>query len=144
MKLYFLWPSFDAASRDELQPYLDEVATLVAAAMQPTGQEELVGVWDNGEIGMVSEPFEAEHAGKRVRHIKAREQLRSELRRIAAPYSGYFMLVRCLTTCRAVLFGHDGQAFLCLRHEDEAPRATHHVRVDEQSRMLIETDYLDG
>lgn len=55
------------------------------------------------------------------------------------------MLVRSLVTCRAIFYGHDGQAFVCLptgsfpiSSPDEAL-----INVEECSH-LVETDWVDG
>lgn len=55
-------------------------------------------------------------------------------------------VIRSLITCRAVTFGHNGQAFLCLRHEDEPPVSQDPdlVIVEERSELLADTDYFDG
>src|SRR5262249_15293467 len=97
-----------------------------------------------GEAGMENEPFDARHAGKRIRNLAEPGLLRSVLRRIADPSDGYFMWVRCQTTCRSVWFGYDAQAFLCLRHEDARPQSSSLMRVEDCSHRLIETDFLDG
>lgn len=54
--------------------------------------------------------------------------------------------IRSIINCRSVTFGHDGQAFLCLRQEDSAPfeRDTRLVIVEERSEWLVDTDWLDG
>ncbi|MDG2534605.1 hypothetical protein P6144_13165 [Sphingomonas sp. HITSZ_GF] len=54
--------------------------------------------------------------------------------------------VRSAVNCRAVSFGYDGQAFLCLRFEDPAPVSTDPdlAVVEERSDWLATTDYLDG
>jgi hypothetical protein len=51
-----------------------------------------------------------------------------------------------MATCRAATFGYDGQAFICLRHEDDPPisPAPDLVEVAEEPSLLTETDYLDG
>lgn len=139
-------PTFDAVSsgQDATRPYLDAVVEVLADAMSPTSDEGLVGVWHVNEINMGSEPFDAEYAGKRIKSLSGRETLCSVLRRIADPWDGYFMWIRCQTTCRSVFFGYDGQAFLCLRHEDAAPLGSSLICVEERPEMLAATDYLDG
>jgi hypothetical protein len=55
-------------------------------------------------------------------------------------------VIRSMATCRAATFGHDGQAFVCLRYEDEPPvsPAPGLVEVVEDQHLLTETDYFDG
>jgi hypothetical protein len=54
--------------------------------------------------------------------------------------------IRSMATCRAATFGFDGQAFLCLRNEDEPPvsPAPDLVEVVEDPAYLTETDFFDG
>jgi hypothetical protein len=54
--------------------------------------------------------------------------------------------IRSTVNCRAVTFGQDGQAFLCLRHEDAAPHspAPTLVTILEEPAWLTETDLFDG
>jgi hypothetical protein len=53
--------------------------------------------------------------------------------------------IRSRLNCRVATFGHDGQAYVCLRHEDEMPRSpdTSIVTVDEPE-WLLGTDWFDG
>jgi hypothetical protein len=146
MKLFLVSPPFNAVERgqDATQPYLDVAVDVILRAIQPTGNESIVGVWHDNEASMHSEPFDAEYAGKRVRSLMNRDLLRLVLRRVADPWDSYFMWVRCQTTCRFVFFGYDAQAFLCLRHEDEAPPASSLIQVEDRTAMLTETDFFDG
>ena len=54
--------------------------------------------------------------------------------------------IRSAINCRAVTFGQDGQAILCLRHEDSTPQLPPSglVTMEEGSGWLTETDLLDG
>jgi hypothetical protein len=142
MKLYLL----SQASQDvwPAGPFLDALVELVADAMMPTGNESLIGVWRIGEASMHDEPFDAEYAGKRVKALTDRGVLLATLRRIADPDEGYFMWVRCQTTCRSIFFGYDAQAFLCLRHADIAPARSTLICVEDCSDLLAGSDYLDG
>ncbi len=63
------------------------------------------------------------------------------------PYAGAgATVVRSIATCRAVTFGWDGQAYLCLRHEDDPPVSPNPtlVVVEERPELISETDYFDG
>lgn len=63
------------------------------------------------------------------------------------PYSGKSAsVIRSTATCRAATFGFDGQAFLCLRHEDDAPISPDPalIAIQERPDFLTETDYFDG
>jgi len=78
--------------------------------------------------------------------ISDRETLRTILRECGQPNSGKWMLIRSLVTCRAVFYGRDGQAYVCL--PTDSPRISSPddtmIRVEECSHLLIETDWLDG
>ena len=54
--------------------------------------------------------------------------------------------IRSLANCRTATFGQDGQAMLCLRHEDAMPTATEVslITVTECSNRLAGTDSFDG
>ncbi|WP_114226442.1 MULTISPECIES: hypothetical protein [Sphingomonas] len=54
--------------------------------------------------------------------------------------------IRSAINCLAITFGQDGQAILCLRHEDSKAQLSPSglVTMEEASRWLIETDLLDG
>ena len=55
-------------------------------------------------------------------------------------------IIRSLVNCRAVTFGYDWQAFLCLRHEDAPPVSPDSslVVVEERPDILTDFDYFDG
>ncbi|MFC7500005.1 hypothetical protein ACFQRC_12315 [Enterovirga sp. GCM10030262] len=62
------------------------------------------------------------------------------------PNSGEWILIRSLVTCRTVVFGYDGQAFVCLPSDADpivSPDETL-VTVEECSHLLTETDWVDG
>lgn len=78
--------------------------------------------------------------------IADKEVLRSILRQCGDPSSGKWMLIRSLVTCRAVRYGFDGQAFVCLPTEAPAivsPDETLIV-VQDCSDQLVATDWMDG
>jgi hypothetical protein len=117
---------------------------VIACVIQPTGDAGIIGVWHSGEGGMDAEPYDAEFAGKRIKNLNDAALLREILRRVANPWDGYFMWLRCLTTCRSVFFGYDGQAWLCLRLEDTAPSVSWPIQVQECTEGLSEMDCFDG
>lgn len=74
-----------------------------------------------------------------------RDTLRAALVACGDPNSGQWMLIRSLVTCRAVFYGYDGQAFVCLPHEAPPIRsADAAIDVSDESQMLVHTDWLDG
>lgn len=54
--------------------------------------------------------------------------------------------IRSVVNCRMATFGQDGQAMLCLRHEDSAPASPDLslITVTECSERLAGTDLFDG
>lgn len=74
------------------------------------------------------------------------DTLRSILVDCGDPNSGKWMLVRSLVTCRAVFYGHDGQAFVCVPTGAPAISSPNEtlITVEECSHLLTETDWLDG
>lgn len=79
-------------------------------------------------------------------HITDTDTLRSVLTQCGDPNSGKWMLVRSLVTCRAVVYGHDGQAFVCLPTGSPAISSPNEslIKVEECSHLLAETDWMDG
>jgi hypothetical protein len=54
--------------------------------------------------------------------------------------------IRSASNCRAATFGQDGQARLCLRHEDAAPVSSDPslATVTDHSELLVASDLFDG
>jgi hypothetical protein len=79
-------------------------------------------------------------------HLESKGDLLEWLRNSVDPNGGGGGDVRTLDNCRCVTFGYDGQAFLCLRHDDDEPVSTDHslAVVEEISHYLASTDYFDG
>ena len=68
------------------------------------------------------------------------------VRRLLDPNSLAGGGIRSAVNCRAATFGQDGQAFLCLRHEDAAPSSPEPTlaTVAEEAIWLANTDVFDG
>jgi hypothetical protein len=79
-------------------------------------------------------------------HLGSEGALRQWLRKSVDPNDHDRGDVRTLNNCRCVTFGYDGQAFLCLRHNDDEPISpdTSLAVVEDVSHILIDTDFLDG
>ena len=79
-------------------------------------------------------------------HISDTDTLRSLLVQCGDPSSGKWMLIRSLVTCRAVFYGYDGQAFVCLPTGSPAVSSPDEslIKVEECSHLLAETDWMDG
>jgi len=79
-------------------------------------------------------------------HLETDEALRDWLLKSVDPNAPAGGDVRSASNCRCVSFGYDGQALLCLRHDDAAPISPDIslAVIEERSHYLAETDYLDG
>lgn len=90
--------------------------------------------------------FHEDIAEPHVLELKSDEALRGWLRKSVDPNDVGGGDVRSIATCRCVTFGYDGQAFLCLRHEDEPPISPdlELAVVEERPELLVNTDYFDG
>jgi hypothetical protein len=78
--------------------------------------------------------------------LGSQEALREWLRKSIDPNGAGGGDVRTLNNCRCVTFGYDGQAFLCLRHDDDEPISpdTSLAVVEDVSHLLSGSDYFDG
>ena len=91
-------------------------------------------------------PTEKRYGREDVVQIADRETLRSVLLDCGDPNSGRWMLIRSLVTCRAVLYGYDGQASVCLPTAAlpiVSPDGSL-ITVEECSHLLARTDWMDG
>ena len=90
--------------------------------------------------------FHEDIAEPHVFELKSDEALRDWLRKSVDPNDVRRGDVRSIATCRCVTFGYDGQALLCLRHEDEPPVSPEAklAVVEERPDLLMNTDYFDG
>lgn len=78
--------------------------------------------------------------------LSSDRELMERVRRSIDPHDPAGRTIRSIATCRAATFGFDGQAFLCLRHEDEPP-VSHDVSlviVEERPDILRDYDYFDN
>ena len=91
--------------------------------------------------------FHEDIAEPHLSWLKTDDELRNRIRASVDPWSGFGgNLIRSAATCRGVTFGYDGQALLCLRHEDSVPCSPNSSLVDvtERPDFLYEYDYFDG
>jgi hypothetical protein len=99
-----------------------------------------------GDVSEASVQPDTRDDGIDIVRITDLGMLRTILRESGDPNSGKWMLIRSLVTCRAVLYGYDGQAFVCLPSQ-AAPIASPDeklISVEECSHLLAETDWMDG
>lgn len=149
MKLYLIAPML-AANLDEVAAKVrlgdcgQRIADLIAAHL--SADPALFAMrWDDETTTPPMQP-NMRYGNAEVVAIRDDAMLRGVLRGNGDPYSGQWMLVRSLMTCRAVAYGHDGQAFVCLPSEADpivSPDETL-ITVEDCSHLLIETDWMDG
>lgn len=148
MKLFLvdhrLPPATDYANDERFQRYLELCSDLVCKHL--ADDPALFGLRHVGEVTAAPVPTNQRYGASEGVRITDRATLKAILRESCDPCSGKFMVVRSLVTCRAVLFGYDGQAFVCLpmNAPDIVTPDEDLITVENRSEMLIETDYLDG
>ncbi len=74
------------------------------------------------------------------------DELYSWILRSIDPYDGFWCPLRSRKNCRAVLYGYDGQAHICLRTDDPPPISPDGllVAIKDLSSELISSDWFDG
>lgn len=150
MKAYLISPTeneFSSQANQAVSASIDLICEMVSAALLHGGERYLFAVnWtDPGEEPGAS-AFHEDRAELHLKHIDSAEALRIAVRRSLDPEDRYSTTIRSATVCRCATFGYDGQALLCLRHEDAALRSPDPflVHVEDYSSALVETDYFDG
>lgn len=147
MKLYLLAP---AANADEagVDARIDECADRIADLIVEHISEDpaLFGMRQVAEASAPPLQADTRYGDAETIKIGDRETLRKMLRESGDLNSGEWMLIRSLVTCRAVLFGYDGQALVCLPTSATPIRSPDDtlITVEECSHLLIETDWMDG
>jgi hypothetical protein len=149
MQLYLIAPrladnSDDAAADARLRMCVQSIADLILHHL--SGDPALFGMRHIGESSDAIFKPETRYGYADVLRIADSGMLREILVACGDRHSSKWMLIRSLVTCRAVFYGYDGQAFVCLPSE-AAPIVSPDDRlimVEECSHMLVETDWLDG
>ena len=149
VKGYIIDPPFETYgdSLDERTfASLDLITDIVCRCLRQGGDTfHYSVVWANpGEEpgGIWNEDVAEAHVFK----LDTEEALRGWLRKSVDPNVSGGGDVRSISTCRCVTFGYDGQALLCLRHEDEPPVSPDPslAVVEERPDFIEKTDYFDG
>jgi len=149
MRAYCIFPGFEMTDQIDVrvQTCLSLITELVCDRLRTGGDNFHVTVdWrDPGRDGWstCTEGVALPYAVSLTDPAKLAEVVRFSL----DPYSGKSAaVIRSTATCRAATFGFDGQAFLCLRHEDDAPISPDFalIAIEERPDLLTETDYFDG
>lgn len=148
MKAFLIGPVFQLSTDDERShACIELITTMVVKALRSGGDHfHYVVDWLNPGDQCDTGGFNEDIAEPNVRSLGDAAALTERIRRSVDPFDGTYATVRSISTCRAVTFGYDGQAFLCLRHEDEPPVSGDQslVVIEERSDLLTESDYFDG
>ncbi|RYD50285.1 MAG: hypothetical protein EOP60_12110 [Sphingomonadales bacterium] len=147
MKACAIIPAFDMGATDpRTRVYIELASAMIIEALRQGGDHfHFVVDWRDPDaaIGSVHSEDIAEPHVTQLADIYA---LSSRVMQSVDPNGCFGSTIRSIATCRAATFGYDGQAFLCLRHEDDTPVSPDPtlVRVSENYDYLTQTDYFDG
>lgn len=149
MKLYCVRPNLSAnddkvADDAKLKKCVEPIAELIAAHL--SSDPALFAMSHKGEISKPSLKPDISYDYAQVVRIENDNDLKRILMESGDPYSGKWMLVRSLVTCRSAFYGYDGQAFVCVPSDSDPILSPDDdlISVDECSALLSETDYMDG
>ncbi len=148
MRAYIIDPPFHGfgVQDERTRAATDLIAQIVTQCLRRGGDTfHYSVVWANpGEEpdGIWNEDVAQPHVVK----LDTEAALREWLRKSIDPNRPGGWSVRSVATCRCATFGYDGQALLCLRHEDEAPVSPDAslAIVEERPDLLTQTDFFDG
>lgn len=149
MRAYGIFPTFDMTdpNDDRVQECVALVTEIVCGRLRAEGDTFHVTVdWRDpgGEPwGICTEGVARAHSVSLTDPAELAEVVRFSI----DPWSGKSAsVIRSTATCRAATFGFDGQAFLCLRHDDDAPVSPNSalIVIEERPELLTDTDYFDG
>lgn len=149
MKLYLIAPVLAANSDEDavdarLEVCSEHIAELILSHL--ADDPALFGMRHATEIQAPPVQPDTLYGDVETVRIADTESLRTILRQSGGRDSGQWMLIRSLVSCRAVFYGYDGQAFVCLPTASPAIVSPDEamIHVEDCSHMLIETDYMDG
>jgi hypothetical protein len=148
MKAYMIAPTFEmyGVEDDRTRAVVQMIAKMVFDCLRSDGDTFQFAVdWaDPGDVpgGPISEDLAEPH----IVPLQCEDALLDRLHQAVDPNCTGGGDVRSIATCRSCTFGWDGQAFLCLRHEDRPPVSPdpNLVMVEERSDLLSGSDYFDG
>ncbi|WP_162237441.1 hypothetical protein [Sphingobium sp. Leaf26] len=149
MKLFGIFPNLSGSNVEADAPNSDQakieaVADLIVAHM--SSDPALFAMEHAGEFSGSPIELDQTYGHVRASHITDPKALREMLLDFGNPNSGKWLLVRSLVTCRSIMYGWDGQAFVCLPNSAPAissPDADF-ITVQDLSNLILETDYMDG
>lgn len=129
---------------DHTHQCIEKIANFIVDVLQPEIDETLFGYWHRNEVGP---QFVDEFGWGEVLALKVKDRshLKSLLMESGNPFGDMCLAIRSVGTCRSVNYGHDGQAFLVARTDDEMTNLDDVLfRVEEELNYLTPTDYADG
>lgn len=150
MKAYGIFPAFDLDDPADpaVQACISLITTIVCASLRADGDVFHAAI-DWRDPG--NEPWSGLAtmglATPNLVLLSDLEKLEALVRMSVDPFSGKWLGgIRSIATCRVATFGYDGQAFLCLRHEDAPPVSPRPevAVVEECPELLTDCDYFDG
>ncbi len=151
MKAYGAFPAFElygAGIADaRTQAAIALIVEIVIDALRRDGDRFHYAVdWRNPGAASLLGQWSGDVAAPHVVPFSDADDLRDAIHRAIDPNIVGWCLIRSIATCRAATFGYDGQAFLCLRHEDAPPISpdTSLVTVEARPDMLTGSDRFDG
>lgn len=151
MKAFGIYPAFDLidyeATDSRYVACIELISKIVLEALQQGGDYFYYAVdWRNPEASPLTGVWENGIANPHIIELTNSEHLRSIIRQCLDPSEPVRTTIRSIATCRAVKFGYDGQAFLCLRHEDPNPTSPDSTLVDVEnwSDCISKSDLFDG
>jgi hypothetical protein len=151
VKVYAIFPAFELYGRDEpaerTHAAITLIVAMVIAALRRDGDVFHYAVdWRDPGAAPLRGQWSGDVATPHVMPFTDDDDLRSAIGRAVDPNIVGWCMIRSIATCRAVTFGYDGQAFVCLRHADAPPVSPDETlaTVEPRPDMLTETDVFDG
>ncbi|MDQ0471311.1 hypothetical protein [Labrys wisconsinensis] len=149
MKLYLVQPNLpagaDRATVDaRLRACIEPIADLILSHLSE--DPALFAIRHKDEVSEPCIPPEISYGYAEVAGISDPVTLRKLLLACGDPFDERGVLIRSLVTCRAVFYGYDGQAFVCLPSEADpiqSPDAAL-ITVTECSHRLTDSHWMDG
>lgn len=148
MKLYLVQPVIlPRAEQVEIDARLSACIEPIADLILPhlVVDPALFGMRHGNERSQPPLAMTGQYGYAEVVRLDDKDALRAALVACGDPNSGQWMLIRSLVTCRAVVYGYDGQALVCLPNEAPPIRsADPAIDVTNKSQMLVNSDWMDG
>lgn len=149
MKLYLVQPAVPSGVTDiEVDALLSSCIEPIAELILPylLADPAMFGMRHGNEVSQSIFEMGERYCYAEVVRLADKIMLRAALVACGDPHSRQWMLIRSLVTCRSVFYGYDGQAFVCLPHEDGPIKSPDNamIEVRDVSQMLIDTDWMDG